>query len=108
MIYGDYKITEIELGYLLLMEHSLCIKYADDVTILHFIRPVEDDHIQSEWHNAVNWAERYHMPLNTNKCSIMSIVTKKNLSLSPVFVAPNIILKNMSCVTFLGISFTGD
>ena len=88
--------------------NSLCVKYADDVTILHFIRSADDDHIQNEWNNAVVWAERQQLPLNIDKCRIMNIVTKKNFQLSPVLVSPNNFLNNVSCIKFLGVSFTED
>ena len=38
----------------------------------------------------------------------MDIVTKRHVSLSPVFISPHVMLKNVSQITFLGISFTND
>lgn len=36
--------------------NSSIIKYADDVSILHFLRSSSDDHLQSEWDNIVSWS----------------------------------------------------
>ena len=67
--------------------NSSCIKYADDITILHFIRNCADDFCQVEWDHAIEWAERNDLPLNTSKCCIMNVVTKRNLSVPPIILS---------------------
>ena len=34
-------------------DNSVCIKHADDVTILYFVRDVEEDNLQCEWEHLV-------------------------------------------------------
>ena len=87
--------------------NSLCIKYADDFTILHFVRNSADDLCQLEWNNVVDWADRRGLPINLSKCNVMDIVTKKDLILHPI-VSSDLSIKSVSCVTLLGVSFTSD
>ncbi|MEL7308580.1 MAG: reverse transcriptase family protein, partial [Pseudomonadota bacterium] len=47
--------------------NSLCVKYADDITILHFVRCVSDDHLQSELDNVCDWSRVNKLCLNESK-----------------------------------------
>ncbi len=63
---------------------SSVIKYADHLTILHFVRSSDVDQLQSEWDNVVAWSEEVGLPINYLKCSTMNVVTKKNITLNSV------------------------
>ena len=88
--------------------NSVCIKYADDVTILHFVRSSDDDYAQIEFNNVAEWASTHHLPINLNKCSVMDIVTKKGISLRPIFISDGLTLKNVKCATILGVTFADN
>ena len=61
-----------------LHDDSKIFKYADDVTLLHFVRDVADDLLQSEFDNVLSWSEVAGLQLNLAKCSITNFVTNKN------------------------------
>ena len=91
-----------------LFPNSLCIKCADDFTFLHFVRDGTDDHCQLEWDNVVDWANRHSLPINLNKCSVMDIVTKKDLTLNPIVSSNGVVIESVSCVSLLGVTFSND
>ena len=51
--------------------NSTVIKYADDVSILHFVRHSSQDHLQLEWDQLVSWSECVNLPLNAMKCRVI-------------------------------------
>ena len=93
-----------------IFENSLCVKYADDFTILHFIRNSEEDRCQLELNNASDWAERRGLPINFSKCTVMDIVTKKTLKLDPIVTSHGYNVENVSCIPLfvLGVTFSSD
>ena len=48
--------------------NSAMIKYADDVTVLHFVRREEDDDLQCEMDNISAWSRSAGLSLNPTKC----------------------------------------
>ncbi|MEL7309703.1 MAG: reverse transcriptase domain-containing protein, partial [Pseudomonadota bacterium] len=88
--------------------NSSIIKYADDVSILHFLRSSSDDHLQSEWDNIVSWSQSACLPLNYLKCQVVDFVTKKNLSLSTVTLTDGTLLRNVPSLSLLGVVFNCD
>ena len=84
----------------------MVIKYADDITILHFVRSSNDDKLQSEWDNCLQWSETNHLPLNISKCKVLDIVTKKNLVLSSVSCSDGFSLPVVSELKILGVTFS--
>jgi ribonuclease P/MRP protein subunit RPP40 len=91
-----------------LFPNSMCIKYADDFSILHFVRSAVEDRSQLEWDNVVDWANTRGLPINFNKCAVMNIVTKKNLTLSPIVSCPGNTLESVTRVLLLGVVFSAD
>ena len=55
--------------------NSTCIRYADDILLLHFIRKSADDSLQEEWNNLVRWSDNLAIPINESKSHVMNIVT---------------------------------
>lgn len=88
--------------------NSMCTKYADDVTIVHFVRQSSEDNLQLEWDNVTNWSATHSLPVNRSKCSVMDIVTKKRLTLSCVIDPEGNTLKSVTNVTILGVVFSSD
>jgi hypothetical protein len=89
-------------------DNSIIIKYADDISILHFIREPSDDNLQQEWDNIVSWSQASHLPLNLNKCRVLDFVTKRSLSLCPVKTAPSVFLECVDSLPFLGVRFSSS
>ena len=86
---------------------SSVIMYADDLTILHFVRSAEDDRQQSEWDNVVSWSQTVGLPINFSKCANMNVITKKNLPLVPV-LTHNGHLQTASVIKILGVYLSAD
>ena len=89
-------------------QNSALFKYADDVTVLHFVRREEDDHIQCEMDNISAWSKSAGLPLNFSKCCCMDIVTKSNLKLNSVLDGDGAPLPIVSSVKLLGVLFSND
>ena len=89
-------------------QNSAIIRYADDFSILHFVRSASEDHLQVEWDNIVSWSESVNLPLNFLKCRVMDFVTKKNLCLPHVSLRDGTFLNCVSSLSFLGVIFTSD
>ena len=79
------------------------IKYADDVTLLHYVRVPNDDHLEEEWANITTWSARVGLPINMAKCSVLDIVTKKDLLLKPVAG-----VSQMDSTRILGVVISSD
>lgn len=88
--------------------NSFFVKYADDLSVLHFVRGPSDDNLQREWDNIVSWSNSVGLPLNRAKCCILDIVTKRNFPLSDVKVSDGVTLRKVSSLTFLGVVFSDD
>ena len=83
--------------------NSDIITYADDVSILHYVRVPKDDHLEEEWKNVVAWSDRVGLPINQAKCSVLDVVTKRGLSLAPV---PGVC--HVDSIRILGVIFSCD
>ncbi|MEL7309671.1 MAG: reverse transcriptase domain-containing protein, partial [Pseudomonadota bacterium] len=88
--------------------NSSIVKYADDVTILHFVRSVSADSLQIELDNILKWSDEMSLPVNPSKCSVLNIVTKKAMSVPDVFFPDGCLLKSVSSTVFLGVVFSND
>jgi len=88
--------------------NSMCIKYADDISLIHFVRFSSHDNLQSEWDNAIKWSKDNCLPINFSKSCVLDIVTKSSLCLSPVNLSNGVTLKNVSCVSLLGVIFSSN
>ena len=84
------------------------LKYADDVTFLHFLRSQSEDHFQDEWNSLLSWADAIQLPINFEKCCTLDFVTKRSLQLSPIHRSPSLSLKQVSSFHFLGIVVSAD
>ena len=89
-------------------QNSALFKYADDVTVLHFIRQDEDDDIQREMDNISSWSESAGLFLNPSKCCCMNIVTKSNLKLSNILDRNGSPIPIVSSVKLLGVVFSDN
>ena len=82
------------------------IKYADDVTFLHFVRNPADDNLQCEWDNLVEWSRQSGLPVNEEKCKIFDVVTRKDIVPHPVMMSNGVQVKQVSSMSFLGVVFS--
>ena len=88
--------------------NSAMIKYADDVTVLHFVRREEDDDLQCEMDNISAWSRSAGLSLNPSKCCCMNIVTKSNLTLRNILDSDATHLPVVSSIKLLGVIFSND
>ena len=91
-----------------LCTNSRVIRYADDITIAHFLRNETEDNLQLEWTNLVEWSKSHHLQLNWSKCAVMDIVTKKNISLRTVVTTEGSSLPKHSSLSLLGVHFSDN
>lgn len=84
-------------------ENSLIIKYADDVTLLHFVRDQADDHTQIEWENLENWSNDKGLKLNYSKCNVLNFVTKKSLIVDDIMLSDGGVLATVHSLKILGV-----
>ena len=84
------------------------IKYADDVSLLHFVRSDDDDFLQSEFDNIKSWSDAAGLHLNLSKCSITNFLTCKTLHCPPVFYSDVDVLPTYHEVKILGVTFSDD
>ena len=87
--------------------HSLCpnsvtYKYADGTNIVHFVRSQEEDNLQSEYENVLewSWSSSHRLPINEAKCCV-DVITKKSLVSSPI-AGPSGTLPQVSSLRLLG------
>ncbi len=91
-----------------LCDNSVYVKYADDVTVLHFVRSKDDDMLQNEWSHIENWSRSVGLHLNYSKCVVMNCVTKKSLDLCSIRTAEDNVLASVSSLRLLGVTFSSD
>lgn len=88
--------------------NSQVIRYADDISIVHFIRNESDDRSQLEWSNLEEWSNAHSLPLNCSKCVVMDFATKRSLCLSDIKTTQGHTLPNVSTFPLLGVVFSSD
>lgn len=88
--------------------NSQVIRYADDINIVHFLRRESEDNLQLEWTNLVDWSNTHSLPLNSSKCAVMNIVTKKSLCLPDIFTDDGVSLPTQSSLPVLGVRFSDN
>lgn len=91
-----------------LCKNSSTFKYADDVTILHFIRKASDDKLQLEFNKVISWSECRGLPINFTKCKVLDIVTKKTLNLSSIVTSDSTVVPVVASITLLGVTISND
>ena len=69
-------------------DNSSTFKFADDLTIPHFVRSQSDDNIQLEFDHVLSWSKIRSLPINESKCRVLNITTKKSLQ-NPVIKGPD-------------------
>ena len=88
-------------------DNSCFVKYADDLTILHFIRNSADDRLQHEIDRVKDWTDSHHLSINERKCCVMDVVTKKSISCASISLFGSEI-KSVSSINILGCVLSDD
>ena len=84
------------------------IKYADDITILHFSRNASNDCLQSEWNDVICWSESNCLPINRSKYQVMNIITKRCLLPPCVTNLDGVGLDIVNDIALLGVCFSSN
>ena len=77
----------------------------DDINIVHFIRKTEEDKLQIEYNNVLEWSSRHRLPINEAKCCVLDIITKKSIVTSAVTGPSG---SQVSSIRILGITLSAD
>ena len=105
---GPILFCMVVNGFSCISPNSLCVKYAEDFNILHFIRRDCDDNLQEEWNNVFQLSASHCLPMNEAKCSGFNIVTKKSFSCIDIFTSNRVPLLKVSTVKILGVFFSSE
>jgi hypothetical protein len=89
-------------------DRTLIVKYADDITIIHKIRPGEADLAAEELENVAISAENVGLRLNEKKCSVLTMSSSRKLSPSSNILLRGSHLAEVKSVKILGITFSTD
>ena len=89
-------------------QNSKMFKYADDVTLLHFVQKSEDDRLQQEWDNITSWSRTEGLLINPTKSSVMNIITKKNLQLNNIYDYRGCVVPTKQSIKLLGLTISND
>ena len=89
-------------------DNSICVKFADDLTILNFVRGKEDDLLQCEFLHLEAWSRSVGLSLNFEKCCVMNYVTNKCLTFDSLVSADGDVLTTVSSLKLLGVTFSCD
>jgi hypothetical protein len=106
-IIGPILFSLVIDSFTTVCDNSIVVKYADDLTILHFLRDESDDRLQDEVDNISSWSVTNNLSINHSKSFVMDIVTKKSLICKPV----NLLGDPIRCVPsirILGCIFSDD
>lgn len=85
--------------------NSMYIKYADDISVLHFVRNSSEDCLQTELDHIVSWSKSVCLPINFSKCKVMNVVTSKRMSLPDLVLSDRSIITEVKSLSFLGVTF---
>ena len=91
-----------------LFSNTSVVRFADDITLLHCVRDKNEDKLQVEWNHLVSWTKDINLPLNPSKCKVMNIVTRRNLTLDPIFQGTEGTLQEVKTMRLLGVTFSHD
>ena len=107
-VLGPILFSLVIDSYSPICNNSTCIKFADDVTILHFIRSQSDDFLQCEWTHLESWSESVGLSLNREKSCIMNYITKKSLNIASIQTNDGASLSTVSSLRLLGVTVSSD
>ena len=75
-IIGPILFSLVVDSFTTVFDNSIVVKYADDLTIIDFIRNEDDDRLQEEINNISLWAASKSLSVNQSKSFILNIITK--------------------------------
>ena len=87
-------------------ENTHFVKYAEDLSVLHFMRDSADK-LQDEMNEIESWTARHSLKINFTKSCIINVVTKRSIVCSPVCLSGHD-LSSASHVKILGCYFSDD
>ena len=109
MLLGPFCFLQLFYSLNPICDNSRFFKYADDVTILHFLSNACEDNLQNEFSHVESWSKNIGLSINYEKCSIMNCTTKKFMSLPQIpSRETSEIIVTVSHLKLLGITFSED
>jgi hypothetical protein len=89
-------------------QNSALVKYADDLTIIHFVRTNEEDKLVDEWTNIKQWCSSAQLTPNAKKTKIMDVVTNTSLATLTDIIDDGAKIEKVKTVKLLGITLSSD
>jgi hypothetical protein len=90
------------------LENSMMIKYADDITVLHFIRTSQDDKLSEEWCNIKNWCTQSQLKPNPRKTKILDIITAKGIRDCSNIEEDETLIEKVNTIRLLRVTLSND
>jgi len=107
-VLGPFLFAAILDDLQVVKPNSHLIKYADDLTVLHFIRRKADDDLQTELDHIREWCSSVQLQMNPKKTKVMDIITtKKPLELSTI-IAEGTTIEKVNQTKLLGLNIQHD
>jgi hypothetical protein len=107
-VLGPFLFATIIDNLCPLMPNSVLIKFADDITVIHFIRSPLDDKLDAEWSHIKEWCASAQLRPNPNKTKILNIVTSKKLTTFCDVLELGVPIETVRFVRLLGVIFSDD
>lgn len=107
-VHGPFLFATIVDNLRPLMPNSVTVKFADDMTVLHFIRNPKDDKLNAEWSHIKEWCAGAQLRPNPNKTKILNIVTSKRLTTFCEVSELGVPLETVDSTRLLGITISND
>jgi hypothetical protein len=90
-------------------ERTTCVKYADDVTLIHHIPRGDSDQLDVEWNSALLWAKQHDLEVNTSKTKVMTVsFSKTRAAVSDLFGINGIQVEEVKSLRLLGLQVTDN
>jgi hypothetical protein len=88
---------------------TFCIKYADDVTLIHQVPKGEIDQTDEEWLHVCQWAHLHDLEVNTKKTKTMTVsFSKSRPSLDTLCGENGSCVEEVTSMKLLGLHFSND
>jgi hypothetical protein len=88
--------------------NSSLVKYADDLTVLHFIRNPSEDRLEEEWKNIKDWCGTTQLHINPKKTKILDIITSKRMPECARVSDNGVFIETVQTARILGVTFSSD
>jgi hypothetical protein len=107
-VLGPFLFATIVNDLKAISHNSVIVKYADDLTLIHFVRKAEDNNLPAEWKHILRWCEGNQLQVNTKKTKLMEFSTSAKLSVDLTAINNGLEIDLVQSSKLLGVTFSSD